>query len=64
MQEVLAVLEEEADAAEAVEILEVLIEVLQQEVMVQQEAMAEEGAEEGLLKKTEVLVAAALEVLD
>ena len=55
---------EEAEAA--AEVLE-LLQVMEREimvVMVQQEAMAEEGAEEGLLKKTEVLVAAALVVLD
>ena len=53
---------EEGEAA-----AEVLGLVVEQEIMVvmaQQEATAEEGAEEGLLNKTEVLVAAALAVLD
>ena len=61
MQEVLAVLEE---AVEAEEVRGWLLEKEIMVVMVQREAMAEEGAEEGLLKKTEVLVAAALVALD
>ena len=63
MQEVLAVLEEAEAAAEVLGLLQVLEEEIMV-VMVQQEAMAEEEAGEGLLKKIEVLVAAALVVLD
>ena len=63
MQEVLAVLVEAEAAAEVLG----LLQVMEQEIMVvmaQQEAMGEEEVGEGLLKKTEVLVAAALVVLD
>ena len=63
MQGVLAVLEEEAEAAEAVECME----VLEQEivvVMAVREATAEEGEKEDLVMEAEVMVAAALVVLD
>ena len=57
MQEVLAVLEEAEAAAEVLG----LLQVMEQEIMVvmaQQEAMAEEGAEEGLLPEPLVALAA------
>ena len=65
VQEVLAVLGEEVEAAEMLVLLQVLLEQEIMAVMVQQGAMAEEGGVEGLLViMAEVLVAVALAALD
>ena len=62
MQEVLVVLEEEAELVEMLGVLE-MVEIMV--VMAQQEVMAEEAEQEGLLVMwAEVLVAAALVALD
>ena len=63
VQEVLAVLEEAAEAAEMLGFSHLIVEEIMV-VMVQQEAMAEEGEKEGVLVIKEVLVAAVAVALD
>ena len=63
VQEVLAVLEEAAEAAEMRGFSHLKVEEIMV-VMVQQEAMAEEGEKEGVLVIKEVLVAAVAVALD